>query len=202
MAEEEQKSKAMPKRGNTVSLADIPQDMLDAADPNKPLKFVFKEESYLQYPMEEKYDFAEYELSEFADAFKLCDTMGDKLLTQKQVQMCMEMLGEDQEIIDFIRAVNDVDPEGEGVFSFQRFIDIMIKFRRVPVTSIELVGTFELMDSDKSGSVDAAEVKQLMCSVGHKLTEEEAEAMIAEADHDDSGEIEYEEFAHIILSTQ
>lgn len=70
------------------------------------------------------------------------------------------------------------------------------------VTEIELRETFELLDKDQSGSVDAGELKQLLTCVGHSLTQQEAMQMIDEADRDGSGEVEFDEFAHIILSTQ
>ena len=58
------------------------------------------------------------------------------------------------------------------------------------------------MDRDHSGSVDASELRMLMMCVGNSLSIEEAEDMIDIADDDCSGEIEFEEFAHEILSSQ
>jgi len=37
----------------------------------------YREETYTMYTVKNKHDFAEFELSEMADAFKLCDTLGD-----------------------------------------------------------------------------------------------------------------------------
>jgi len=166
------------------------------------LNSIYKEESYLRYNVTEKYTFAEFELSDFADAFKLCDIMGDSKLTPDQVRQAMSFSGMPQDDKDFIWGLNEVDSEGEGLFDFQKFVDLMALYRRPPLTEPELQETFELLDRDNSGSVDAAELKQLLTCVGHALTKDEAEDMIEEADADGSGEIEFDEFCHVILSTQ
>lgn len=103
---------------------------------------------------------------------------------------------------DFQTALNKVDLEGEAIFDFQKFLDLMYHFRTRVLTEPELLETFELLDMDKSKYIDASELKQLLTCVGHPLTNEEAEAMIDEADKDCSGGLDYEEFIHIILSTQ
>ena len=99
-------------------------------------------------------------------------------------------------------SIRIADPEATGLWDFQRFIDVMALFRKPPLTEVELRETFDLMDADKSGAVSAGELRQLMMCVGNSLTIEEAEDMISIADNDCSGEIEFEEFAHEVLSSQ
>jgi len=53
---------------------------------------------------------------------------------------------------------------------------------------------FNLIDSDKSGCISTDELKQLVESVGMKLTDEEFEEMTKELDGDGSGEVDFEEF--------
>ena len=60
---------------------------------------------------------------------------------------------------------------------------------------IELKGVFEMFDVDGSGAIDAKELKQVMQNLGMNPTEEEVNRMMQEADEDDSGEIEFKEFA-------
>jgi len=58
------------------------------------------------------------------------------------------------------------------------------------------------MDADGSGTVDASELKQIMTALGHGLTSEEADNMIAYADKDMSGEVDFQEFSHVVLTSQ
>ena len=60
---------------------------------------------------------------------------------------------------------------------------------------LELKGVFEMFDVDGSGAIDAKELKQVMQNLGMNPTEEEVNRMMQEADEDDSGEIEFAEFA-------
>ena len=58
----------------------------------------------------------------------------------------------------------------------------------------ELKEAFKVFDKDGSGSISAAELKHVMNNLGEKLTDEEVDEMISEADVDGDGEINFEEF--------
>lgn len=53
---------------------------------------------------------------------------------------------------------------------------------------------FNLIDTDGSGSIGTDELKQLVESVGMKLTEEQFEGMVNDLDSDGSGEVDFGEF--------
>ena len=53
---------------------------------------------------------------------------------------------------------------------------------------------FKVFDSDGNGYINAAELRQVMMNLGEKLTEEEVEMMIKEADSNGDGLVNYEEF--------
>ena len=57
---------------------------------------------------------------------------------------------------------------------------------------------FNLFDKDKSGFIDAKELKSVMNTLGEKLSDEEISAMIKAADLDGNGTIEYEEFVKMM----
>eukprot|EP01062_Namystynia_karyoxenos_P044885 TRINITY_DN3318_c0_g1_i1.p1 TRINITY_DN3318_c0_g1~~TRINITY_DN3318_c0_g1_i1.p1 ORF type:complete len:205 (+),score=76.72 TRINITY_DN3318_c0_g1_i1:79-615(+) len=57
---------------------------------------------------------------------------------------------------------------------------------------------FNLFDSDSSGAISATELGTVMKSVGLKPTERELAQMIQDVDKDGSGEIEFEEFLHLM----
>lgn len=163
---------------------------------------VFKQEAYLLYDVTDKHSFAEYQLSDFADAFKMYDVMGDSMLSSAQLYKALQWLGEAPDDPDYQKALDKVDAEGTDLLSFQGMLDILALFSREPITELELLETFELMDQDRSGTIDAGELKRLMTCVGHALTTEESEKMIDEADADYSGEVDFDEFSHTILSSQ
>lgn len=56
----------------------------------------------------------------------------------------------------------------------------------------ELREAFKVFDKDGSGDISAAELRHVMTSLGEKLTDEEVDEMIREADIDGDGKVNYE----------
>ena len=56
----------------------------------------------------------------------------------------------------------------------------------------EIREAFRVFDKDGNGYISAAELRHVMTSLGEKLTEEEVEEMIIEADTDGDGQLNYE----------
>merc|ERR1712032_1054378 len=114
----------------------------------------------------------------------------------------MTRLGEAPTDKEFLRIMNDVDPQARGVVDFQRFVKIMAFFDRSMMTEDELTNAFKIFDKDHSGSIDAIEMQSLMKTLGFPVSPLEAQAIIAEADDDDSGEVTYNEFVSKVLQNQ
>eukprot|EP00397_Hematodinium_sp_SG-2012_P058982 GEMP01075132.1.p1 GENE.GEMP01075132.1~~GEMP01075132.1.p1 ORF type:complete len:183 (-),score=55.08 GEMP01075132.1:475-1023(-) len=53
---------------------------------------------------------------------------------------------------------------------------------------------FNLVDTDGSGVIDAAELGQLVESVGMRMSKDELQKMVEDLDKDGSGEIDFDEF--------
>ena len=58
----------------------------------------------------------------------------------------------------------------------------------------EYMEAFHRIDKDGSGSLSPDELREVMHELGEDMNEKELEEMIAEADHDGDGEIDYDEF--------
>ena len=57
---------------------------------------------------------------------------------------------------------------------------------------------FKVFDSDGNGFINASELRQVMMNLGEKLSEEEVEMMIREADTNGDGLVNYEEFINMM----
>ena len=67
-------------------------------------------------------------------------------------------------------------------------------------TEEELVEAFKVFDRDGNGLISAAELRHVMTNLGEKLTDEEVDEMIREADVDGDGHINYEEFVRMMMA--
>ena len=56
----------------------------------------------------------------------------------------------------------------------------------------EMIEAFKVFDRDGNGFISKAELHHVMCNLGERLTEEEADEMIREADVDGDLQINYE----------
>merc|ERR1712094_122908 len=88
--------------------------------------------------------------------------------------------------------INEVDADGNGTIDFPEFLSLMA--RKMKDTEEELVEAFKVFDRDGNGFISAAELRHVMTNLGEKLTDEEVDEMIREADVDGDGQINYEEF--------
>lgn len=67
----------------------------------------------------------------------------------------------------------------------------------------EIREAFRVFDKDGNGFISAAELRHVMTNLGEKLTDEEVDEMIREADIDGDGQVNYEGcIAFIFLSIE
>ena len=106
--------------------------------------------------------------------------------------------------------IDEVDSDGNGSIDFAEFLCMMkdtdlyttSSQRNEKLTSlfhpseediIELCPeTFRVFDKDGNGFISASELRQVMANLGEKLTDEEVDEMIREADIDGDGQVNYE----------
>lgn len=116
--------------------------------------------------------------------------------------------------------VNEVDQDGNGTIEFNEFLQMMSKkmkgadgedelreaFRYSSDFSIDLFGLckkkrrrnetkhsfLRVFDKNKDGLISSKELRHVMTNLGEKLSEEEVDDMIKEADLDGDGMVNYE----------
>jgi calmodulin len=62
----------------------------------------------------------------------------------------------------------------------------------------EIRDAFALIDQDNDGEISSQEILNVMRNLGRNPTEDEVQQMINEADEDESGSIDFEEFLHLM----
>ena len=67
-------------------------------------------------------------------------------------------------------------------------------------TEDEVINAFRVFDKDQNGMISSTELRHIMTTLGDKLTEEEVDEMIREADIDGDGYINYEEFVRMMMA--
>lgn len=87
-----------------------------------------------------------------------------------------------------------------GLVDFPSFISVMARKIKDVDNEEELREAFRIFDKEGNGFLTASELRHIMMNLGEKLTEEECDEMIREADIMGDGNINYEEFVTMMMS--
>ena len=142
----------------------------------------------------------EEQIAEFKEAFSLFDKDGDGTITTKELGTVMRSLGQNPTEAELQDMINEVDADGNGTIDFPEFLTMMARKMKDTDSEEEIKEAFKVFDKDGNGFISAAELRHVMTNLGEKLTDEEVDEMIREADIDGDGQINYEEFVKMMMS--
>ena len=134
----------------------------------------------------------EEQIAEFKEAFSLFDKDGDGTITTKELGTVMRSLGQNPTEAELQDMINEVDADGNGTIDFPEFLTMMARKMKETDSEDEIREAFRVFDKDGNGFISAAELRHVMTNLGEKLTDEEVDEMIREADIDGDGQVNYE----------
>ncbi|KAJ0166437.1 AP-1 complex subunit gamma-1 [Colletotrichum tanaceti] len=132
----------------------------------------------------------EEQVSEFKEAFSLFDKDGDGQITTKELGTVMRSLGQNPSESELQDMINEVDADNNGTIDFPEFLTMMARKMKDTDSEEEIREAFKVFDRDNNGFISAAELRHVMTSIGEKLTDDEVDEMIREADQDGDGRID------------
>ncbi|VDD95596.1 unnamed protein product [Enterobius vermicularis] len=157
-----------------------------------------------------------FPFSEFKEAFSLFDKDGDGTITTKELGTVMRSLGQNPTEAELQDMINEVDADGNGTIDFPEFLTMMARKMKDTDSEEEIREAFrnilfctqiinspnlsKVFDKDGNGFISAAELRHVMTNLGEKLTDEEVDEMIREADIDGDGQVNYEEFVTMMTT--
>nr|CCA27734.1 calmodulin putative [Albugo laibachii Nc14] len=143
---------------------------------------------------------SEEQICEFKEAFSLFDKDGDGTITTKELGTVMRSLGQNPTEAELQDMINEVDADGNGTIDFPEFLTMMSRKMKDTDAEEEIRNAFQVFDKNLDGFITPAELRHIMTNLGEKLTDEEVDEMIREADLDGDGQINYEEFVKMMMS--
>lgn len=143
---------------------------------------------------------SEEKLAEAKEIFELYDKDGDKRISTQELGNVMRALGANPTLGELQEMIREVDSNGNGTVDFSEFITLFMTKLKEPDTEADLIETFKMFDKDENGCIRPEELREALMKAGSKLTEEEADEMVREADIDGDGFINYREFVRIMMT--
>jgi len=115
--------------------------------------------------------------------------------------VAMRALGFEPKKEEIQKMIQDVDDDGSGTIEFPEFMTMMSQkiLNRDPKD--EILKAFRLFDDDETGKISFKNLKRVAKELGERMTDEELQEMIDEADRDGDGEVNEEEFLRIMKKT-
>ncbi|CAF3822587.1 unnamed protein product [Rotaria sp. Silwood1] len=101
------------------------------------------------------------------------------------VRTVMRSLGQNPTEAELQDMINEVDADGNGTIDFPEFLTMMARKMKDTDSEEEIREAFRVFDKDGNGFISAAEFRHVMTNLGEKLTDEEVDKMIREADIDE-----------------
>lgn len=138
------------------------------------------------------------QVAKFKEVFSRFDKNGDNTINTQELGAVMQALGQDISEDELKMLIAQVDTDGDGVISFQEFLEAMVKRMKSWGSEQEMREVFRAFDLNGDGHISVDELKQAMAKLGELLSQEELDTMIQEADVDKDGQVNYEEFMRIL----
>eukprot|EP00913_Durusdinium_trenchii_P026629 g24985.t1 len=125
---------------------------------------------------------------EIKEAFDLFDTDGSGEIDSKELKVAMRALGFEPKKEEIQKMISDVDAPWHHEQMGASLSD-------------EILKAFRLFDDDETGKISFKNLKRVAKELGERMTDEELQEMIDEADRDGDGEVNEEEFLRIMKKT-
>ncbi|XP_055339960.1 calmodulin-beta-like [Paramacrobiotus metropolitanus] len=186
----------MPPKSSTTSAADGKKSSVDT---KKPTTIVYAELSDISGSAK-KYGLTEDQIHEFHEAFTLFDKDGDGMITSAELGIVIRALGQRPTESQLREMVREVDDNGNGTIEFNEFLRMMSRKMKETDPDQELREAFRVFDRNNDGFISVGELRHVMINLGEKLSDDEYEEMIREADLDKDGLVNFQEFVAILTS--
>eukprot|EP00262_Sarcandra_glabra_P007138 TRINITY_DN19741_c0_g1_i1.p1 TRINITY_DN19741_c0_g1~~TRINITY_DN19741_c0_g1_i1.p1 ORF type:complete len:172 (+),score=45.64 TRINITY_DN19741_c0_g1_i1:186-701(+) len=138
---------------------------------------------------------------EIKEAFELFDTDGSGTIDAKELNVAMRALGFEMTEEQINQMIADVDKDGSGAIDFDEFVHMMTAKIGERDTKEELMKAFRIIDHDNNGKISAVDIERIAKELGENFTLGEIREMIEEADRNNDGEVDIDEFFRMMKRT-
>nr|XP_043625928.1 probable calcium-binding protein CML25 [Erigeron canadensis] len=136
---------------------------------------------------------------ELEQVFKKFDANGDGKICASELGSIMASLGQQPTEDELTNMIKEVDGDGDGFINLHEFIEL--NTRDIDSTEVleNLKNAFSVFDIDNNGLITAEELQNVLRKLGDTCSITESKKMIAGADRDGDGMINFDEFKDMMM---
>ncbi|BHF84192.1 hypothetical protein SprV_0902734200 [Sparganum proliferum] len=142
----------------------------------------------------------DYSVSELHDAFILFDVNHDGRITEAELNSVLNFLGIKSSPAEVKQMIAEADVDGNGTVEYDEFLRMMSRYseKTSNYPDADMWEAFKVFDHNNDSVIDPDEIKRTMHFLGESVTDEEVQAMLLEADTDQDGLVNFEEFKQMM----
>merc|ERR1712167_201191 len=145
-------------------------------------------------------EFSDQDKADFRKNFNLFDKKRTGAIPVGDMGTVLRSLGQNPTEAELSALMEEVDKDKSGTIEFEESVDLMARTNKThEQMEEEIKNAFLTFDADGSGFITREELVETLTTMGDPVDEETINGMIAEADLDGDGKINYAEFTKIML---
>ena len=131
--------------------------------------------------------------------FDLLDKDKDSKITTKELGDCLRICGAAPSQQELDMMIQDFEENNNNLISFEKFLILFEKVLNNQDSEEDIINEFKKMDRLGNGTISEKDLRDLMANYGNALSKDEIEDIIQEANVDQNGYINIENFTKILL---
>ncbi|KAL1455602.1 hypothetical protein WDU94_009686 [Cyamophila willieti] len=155
----------------------------------------------LKKPSGPKFELTPEQVADIQEAFALFDKEGTGTISTKELKIAMRALGFEPKKEEIKKMISEISKDNSGLLTYKDFLHLVTQKMADKDSKEEILKAFRLFDEDNTGKISFANLRSVAVELGENIADEEIQEMINEADKDGDGEINEEEFLHIMKKT-
>lgn len=138
---------------------------------------------------------SEQDAAEIKETFEILDVDKDGFIKIKELAELVNRLGERMAVKEADDIIAELKDE---MIDYDKFLSLWALKLKEGIDPEEIEDVFKVIDRDQNGLINAGDIFNFLKSMGHSITEEEADEMIMEGDIDGDYLMDKEEFDRMI----
>jgi len=143
----------------------------------------------------------EKEAQEMREAFSLFDKDGNGTISLNELGSVMRALGQNPTQKELEQIMKNADVSKSGNLTYDEYVSVINAHCLNSLDiEIQLRQAFLVFDRDKSGYLSLPELKEVLCTMGEPLTQDEVKLVLSKIDVNNDGKVDVEEFVSFLCT--